>query len=91
MSYTSDLAEILTGVTSSFQLQVDTMHDGVRAYMVDYVRRGCSMKTVFNAYVYLSRVAADVAKCDNGGSPLPLERLTRHHGGTYDAVCSTDS
>jgi site-specific recombinase XerD len=78
VSYAQDLAEILTGVTKSSHIRVETIQDGIRAYMIDYVRRGCSMKSTFCAYVDLIRFAEDVAHFDNSGKPMPLEKVTRH-------------
>jgi site-specific recombinase XerD len=78
VSYVHDLADILADVTNSFQVEVNTIRDGIHAYMIDYVRRGCSMKTIFNAYVDLTRFAADVECVDNGGQPMPLEKVTRN-------------
>jgi integrase len=77
VSYSEELAEILSNVTKSSQSRIDTVRDGIAAYMIDYVRRGCSMRTVFSAYVDLKRFAEDIAIHENNGRPLPLARVTR--------------
>jgi site-specific recombinase XerD len=78
MSYSQELADILASVTKSSQSAVRTIDDGIRAYMVDYFRRGCSPRTMFTAYVDLRRFAEDVAHFDNDDLPMPLERVNRH-------------
>ncbi len=78
MSYTHDLAEILSDVTKASYFDVKTIEDGIRAYMIGYIRRGCSMRTVFTSYVDLIRFAQDLAHADNNNQPMPVERVTRH-------------
>ncbi len=74
MSFSTDLAEILQDVTSSLQTGVATIHDRLHVNIIDYVQRGCSMKTVFIAYVDLIRFADDVSVCNNSGNSLTLAR-----------------
>jgi site-specific recombinase XerD len=78
VSYSQELADILSNVTKSTQPTAATIDDGIRVYMLDYFRRGCSPRTMFTAYVDLRRFAEDVAHFDNDGKPMPLERVNRH-------------
>ncbi|MBX6352879.1 MAG: tyrosine-type recombinase/integrase [Thermoflavifilum sp.] len=78
MSYATELAQILSSVTKSSQTPIRTVEDGICAYVINYARRGCSMRTIRNAYVDLKRFAEDVAYHENAGRPVLVTDVTRH-------------
>lgn len=77
MAYSHDLAGILASVTKSSKIEVTSLHDAIRAYMVDCARRGLSMRTMFNAYVDLIRFAQDIGENEPKHQPTTLNDITR--------------
>lgn len=77
MSYATDLASILSNVTKTSHSTVRTVNDGIERYMIDYLRRGCSMRTIMTAYVDLLRFSEDISIHETNGRPLLLQNVSR--------------